>query len=181
MLHRLHVVVDIDRDRARNPFDIAADHKHDSKLSERVRETQDHPCDKSRRGKRDDQLEKCPHFGEAERPGGFDQFPVDLSERRRKGLHGERQAVENRGDQQAIERKRQWMADELRIEPADRAVRTDGHENVETKNGRRQHQRQRHNRLDEKFPAPRGIREPIGDRQPQHQQQRRQDEIDGDG
>ena len=48
-VQRLHIVIDRDRNRARDARQVAADHQHDAELADRVREAQDGAGDDARR------------------------------------------------------------------------------------------------------------------------------------
>ena len=62
------------------------------------------------------------------------------------------------------------MPDQVGIELTDRAVRADRDENIKAQHRRRQHERKCDYRLDNEFPAPFRKGEPVGDRQPDNQQ-----------
>jgi molybdate transport system substrate-binding protein len=71
------------------------------------------------------------------------------------------------------------------VPAADRAARPQGHEDVEAKHGRRQHERQRDQGIDDPTAAPIREREPSGERKSNHEQNQggggRQAETEGDG
>ena len=100
----------------------------------------------------------------AERRRRLAQARIDLRERRGDRLHGERQAVEHRGDDQAFERERQRVPGPLRPPSSERAARAHGHQQIEAEHGRRQHERQRDDRFDQERPAAAREREPVGER-----------------
>src|ERR1019366_5742117 len=75
--------------------------------------------------------------------------------------------------QEAREGKRQHAAGEFRIERPQRAARADGQQHVEAEHRRRQYQGQRYQRFHQELPSPRGKRQPVGDGQPESQQDRR--------
>ena len=109
----------------------------------------------------------------AERPRRLEQPAIDRRELRRERLHRERHRIQHRRDQQPLERERQPVAGEARVRAADRAQRTDRDEHVEPEDRRRQHERQRDDRLDEELPPPRREHDPVRERDADRQQHQR--------
>ena len=120
------LVVDRDRDRARDAGQVAADHEHDAELAEGVREAQDErrPCTPSIDSGSTMRDERAQARG-AERGRGFEQRRVDLRERGGDRLHGERQAVEDRRDDQRLEREGEAVSGPRHPRAADRTARAD--------------------------------------------------------
>ena len=74
---------------------------------------------------------------------------------------------------------RPWPAS-ARVRAADRAQRADRDQHVEAEHRRRQHQRQRDDRLDEELPAPRREHDPVRERHADRQQHQRRGRGEAD-
>ena len=155
------------------PGQIAADHQHHAEFAQSMGEAQDHAGDDAGDGERHHHAEKGGGARDAQAPGGFDQLAVHRREAGCKGLHGERQAIENGSHQQPLKREWQHAAGERRVQAARRTVRADGQQDIEPQDGGRQHQRQRDHGFHQELPAARRERQPMRGGQPDGQQDQR--------
>ena len=95
-----------DRDGARHAGQIAADHQHDAELAERVREAQDRSghdaVDRQRQQRREEKVRQrdAPSVADAS-----SSARIDLRKRGGDRLHGEGQTVQNRREDQRLERE----------------------------------------------------------------------------
>ena len=146
---------------------------------------QDRAGDDPGPSQRHDDAGKRPQTRRAETPGGLDQRAIDRRKRGGERLDGERQAVQDRRDQESLERKDDRAAGQRLVGAADGASRSQRHEDVVSEDGRRQHERQRDERVDGPSAPPVRQREPARERQSDRQQddrrRRREPEAEGDG
>ena len=103
IVERLHLIVNIDRDRPRLSVDVASHHQHDTELPQRMGKAQHRAGDEACRRQRNNEMEEGRELRHPERPGGFDQPAIDLIKGCGERLHGKRQAVENRREEQTFE------------------------------------------------------------------------------
>ena len=94
---------------------------------------------------------------------------IHRREGRREGLYGKWQAEEDRSDDQPLERKSQRVSGNRLPPAANRTARTQRNQQKVAKHGRRQHQGQCDQRLDQELPAPARVGDPVGDRHPNDQ------------
>ncbi len=167
------MVEDRDRDGAGLAGDASADHQDDAELSERVGERQDDAGHDARAGEREDDPEERPGPGGAEGGRGLEKRSVDGGEGSGKRLDGEREAVEDRRDEETLEREREAGAEERLDGAADGAARSEEEEDVEPQDRGREDDRERDDRLDERLPAGPRRREPPGQRQAEGDEERR--------
>src|SRR5205823_3124014 len=105
IVERLHLIVNIDRDGARFALDVASNHEHHAELPERMRKAQHYAGDEACCRERNDQMKEGLELRGPEGPGGFDQSAIDLLKSCSERLHGKRQTVEHRCEEQTFERK----------------------------------------------------------------------------
>ena len=117
----LDVVVDGDRDGPGLARDVPADHQDDPELAEGVGERENDAGDDPGAGEGEDDAAKRPEPGRAERGGGVEERPVDGRERGGERLDREREAVEDRSDEEPLEGEGEASAEERLDGPADRA------------------------------------------------------------
>jgi hypothetical protein len=95
--------------------------------------------------------------------GGLAHLRRDRLEAALGGLDGEGQVEDYRGEEEALEGEDELVAEDLLPEPAHGRVRAKGDEQVEAEHGRRQDERQRHQRLGHPLaPEP-----PVGEQPPE--------------
>jgi hypothetical protein len=144
---RFDVIVDRDGDDACLARNVSADHQYHAEFAERVGETEHRCRQEPRHGKRyGDRKERVDLRG-AEGSRGLDLLRAEGIERTLQRLHGERQAVEARGDDQAGKGKRQRLAGYLDPPAADCAVGPEHDQQVKAHDGRRQDDGQGHDGL----------------------------------
>ena len=127
-------------------------------------------------GERGDHTKESSQRGSAQRCRSRDQFAIDAGERGGEGLHRERQTIEDGADHQAAEGEGQSVAGERDPPAAQRTVRSERDQHIESQHGRRKNDGQRDDGLDQELPAPAGEGNPVGDGQAEDQQ----DGGDGD-
>src|SRR5580692_7596728 len=165
ILKRLHVIVDIDRDGARDTSKIAADHEHNAELAHGVGKAENNSRYDTRNRERTNHSPKCFEAASAKYGGSIQEFAIDGFEGCDERLNGKRQTIEHGRENQSFECEGQAVAKKCLPNFSQRAMRPHRYKHVKSKNRRRQHQRQCYDRLEQKLAAPIRIRQPIRERQ----------------
>src|SRR5216684_6160485 len=168
----LHVIVNVDRDGARYARQISAHHQHHTKFSQGVRETQHRRRHHSGKRQRQDHSPKRSQATRTQHGRSVQQFSIDALKRSDQRLHRKRKAVQHRRQNQAAECERQAVSEECDPQSSQRPARPHHDERVKSEHRWRQYQRQRHQRFEQKFPAPVRIRQPVRHRHTDQEQYR---------
>ena len=147
------MVVYGDGDGASGSGEIAADHKNDAELAERVGESENQRSEDAGKGKRKHDSPECAPRVRAEDARRGEEFWIEALKGGDQRLNAERKAIENAGDDEAGESESERMAEEREPEFAERASRAHGNEEIKTEDGRRQNERKSDDGLDEEFGA----------------------------
>jgi hypothetical protein len=138
-----------------------------------VGEREDDAGDDPRPREREDDAPKRRNAGGAEGRGRIEERPVDGRERRGERLDREREAVEDRRDEEPLEGEGEACAEEGLDGPPDRAARAEQEEDVEAEDGRGEDDREGDDRFDERLPPRAREGEPRPEGQAEGQEDRR--------
>src|SRR6516162_1546126 len=165
VVQRLHPIVNVNGNGSRDARQIAADHKDHAKFAKRMSEAENSCRDQPGPGEWKNDPKQCASTTGAKNRGCIEQPPIQRFERRKEWLHGEGQAVKERGDDKTWERERQGMPKRLLPNPAKKSAWTESNKSVEAKHRGWKHQRKRNNRFEKKFSPPGSKSEPISERE----------------
>ena len=138
-----HLVVEHDGKRARGAGNVAAEHEDDAELADGVKKAEHNGGEKRAASERNKNARDKAHGTCAEKARGVDQSGVDGGEAGDERLHGEGQAVDDRADDEAVEREGEWMAEQRSDAAAEGCAGPKQDEKKEAENGGRQNHGQR--------------------------------------
>lgn len=166
----LDVVVNGDGNSTGGARDVAADHEHDAKFAEGMREGEGEAGDQARDGERQNYAVKGSPARCAERGGGGEEFAVDGGEGCSEGLHSEGKTVNDGTNDEAFEGERESVLGEILPPAPEWALRAKSDEQVETEDGGRKYERKRDDGLDQELPAAAGEGDPVRQRESEGEQ-----------
>ena len=171
VLHGFDVSVNLCGHHARLARNVAANHQHHTKLAHRVRKREHRGREQTGLGHGQRHREEGIDWVGPQRGGHFHGPLAHGFKRKLNGLHRKGQREHDGADQQPREGEGQHTQAQRLRDLAHPALWAQQHQEVEAQHRGRQHQRQRHQRIDPGAPARPGLRQPPGQRGGQHQQQ----------
>jgi len=170
VIERLDVIIDGDRDRARGAWNVAADHEHNTKFAESVREGECEAGDQPGDRERQDHASEGLPIGGAERSGSSQEFAVYGGERCGEGLHRKRKAIDDGADDEPFKGEGERVSGNALPPAAERALCAERDEQVEAQDGWRENEGKRDDSFDKKLPAAARECDPVGEREPEGKQ-----------
>ncbi len=131
------MIINGDRNGARDTSQISADHQHDAEFSQGVREAQHDGRDHARHRQRENHAPKGSQTTRAKHCRSIQQFSIDAFERGDERLHCKWEAVDDRREHQSAEGKRQSVAEHRLPQSAKRSPWAHRQQRVKSKNGGR--------------------------------------------
>ena len=171
----LHLVVDGDGESARGAGNVAADHEDDAEFSDGVGEAEGGGCEDGAGGEREENLAKDAEASCAEKASLFYQRGVNGVEAGGERLHGEGQAVDDGANDESGEREGEGMAEEMRDAAAEGGALAEKDEQIEAEDRGRQQDGEGREGFHERAQRRAGADDPEGERNGDHEQNRRGD------
>ena len=163
---RLHGGVDRQRHRRGLAGNVAGQHQRGAELAERPREGEHESGQDAVAGQRQRHLQRRPQLGAAQRVGRPLEVAIDRLERRLRRAHEQRQRHHRGRHHRRIPGERDAPAGQLVDRSAEPATPAEQHDEVVAGHGRRKHERQRRQQVDEPAAAKSPAREHVGQRDP---------------